>query len=189
MTITIESPLKIRRRLRAAFSPATMEEHLIQLKEKANTSLMALEYLNETPCLNLVRFYQIVSPWCDRSAELYELERKLARIDYGQYLKDRQALVSLAAQEERDLYGVNQTLTGQVPSMDTTLLGGYRCCGLTTRTVSYWESKRDKYTNELALIGQPDSPTIMEVIDNRASELLNNGLVRWKSFLQDLINS
>jgi hypothetical protein len=63
--------------------------------------------------------------------------------------------------------------------MDTTLLGGHRCCGLATKTVSYWESKRDEYENKLALIGQSDSPTIMAVIDERALELLSDGIKKW----------
>ena len=118
MTITLESPLRLRKRLRATFSPNTMKEQLDKLKRWAYTDLLELEYLpgsDRTIPLNLVRFYQVVSPWCEMGAELYKLDRKLARIDYGQYLKARQALVALAAQDERDIYGVNRTHSGEPP--------------------------------------------------------------------------
>lgn len=125
MAITLESPLNLRKRIRAAFFHATMAEQLSKLKLKAGKSLLTLEHLTGTTPLQLVAFYQIVSPWCDRSAELYQLERKLARIDYGQYNKVRQALTALAAQDERCLDGINRTSPGQQPSVHTTFLGKF----------------------------------------------------------------
>jgi hypothetical protein len=190
MTITLESPLRLRKRLRATFSPATTARQLNKLKDEAKQSLLELEYLYliKTPPLQLVAFYAAVSPWCDRNAELYQLERKLARIDYGQYTEARKALVALAAQEERDLYGVNQTSVGETPTMNTTFLGGDRC-GLPTKSVTYWENTRNVLGKQPALLGVANSPTIAQVIDDRASKPLNNGLVRWKSLLQALIYS
>jgi hypothetical protein len=181
----------LRNRIRAIFSSTTPVEQLDELKNEAKQSLLELEYLYliKTPPLQLVAFYAAVSPWCDRSAKLYQLERDLASIDYGQYEKARKALLALATQEERSIHGVNQTSPGQIPSMDTTLLGGHRCCGLATKTVSYWESKRNEYENKLALIGQSDSPTIMAVIDERALELLSDGIDRWSLLLQNIIDS
>lgn len=187
---TVLSNLHIPQRLRSLGNSSAQKE-LEQLKQEADKTHRALIFRSHggTPLIQLVHFYQLVSPWGDMSAELYKLERDLARIDYGQYLKARQALVALAAQDERAPYGVNQTSAGETPTTETTFLGGYRCCGLSTQTVSYWESKRDEYTTELALINEPDSPTIMEVIDNRASELLNDGIDRWYKLLFDLIQS
>ena len=190
MTITLESPLRLRKRLRATFSPNTMKEQLDKLKRWAYTDLLELEYLpgsDRTIPLNLVRFYQVVSPWCEMGAELYKLDRKLARIDYGQYLKARQALVALAAQDERDIYGVNRTHSGEPPTAENIFLGNR--CGLSTKTVDYWERKRGDYTTQPALIGRSDSPTIMGVIDAQASNLLAYGLDQWTPLLQDLIDS
>lgn len=193
MTITtILSNLHILQRLRSlGTSSAKVEQKLEHLKKEATGTHTALSLRSHggTPITQLVEFYRLVSPWCDKSAELYELERELALIDYGQHLKARQALVSLAAQEERNLYGVNQTSTGETPTTETTFLGGYRCCGLPTKTVAEWEAKRPEYSTELALINELDSPTIMAVIDARASELLNDGLDRWYKLLFNLIAS
>lgn len=182
--------LHIRKRIRATFSPATTAKQLNELKMKACTDLLALEYLlggDETIPLKLVNFYQLVSPWCDRSAKLYQLERKLARIDYGQYNKARPALVALAAQEERDPYGFNRAISGAIPTAEDVFLGNLY--GLWTKPVSKWENERAILASEPAIIGQSDSPTIMAVIDAQASKLLNDGIDRWTLFLQDLIDS
>ncbi len=188
MTITIESPIRLRKRLRAAFSPAITAKQLNELKQEAYTSLLTLEYLNGNPPLQLVDFYKNVSPWCDRSTELYQLEGALARIDYGQYNKARQALVALAAQNERDLYGVNRTCYGEIPTTENILLGERYC--LSTEPVSYWEKIRGNLGDKPALIMQPDAPTtISKVIDNQASEILANGLNRWNPLFQALIDS
>lgn len=179
----------LRNRIRAIFSSTTPVEKLDELKQWAYTDLLELESLpgsDGTIPLKLVRFYQVVSPWCDRSAELYQLERALARIDYGQHNKARDALVALAAREERDLYGVNKTSREQRPSRETTFLGNRR--GI-WHSVSHWESQRAILATEPDIIGQPDSCTVMEVIDAQASELLDNGIERWTPFLQDLIDS
>jgi hypothetical protein len=141
-----------------------------------------------TPPYKLVKFYSVVSPWCDRNAELYELERNLARIDYGQFDKARKALKALAAQDERDIYGVNRTYSGERPTAENIFLGERVC--LSTETVSYWERIRGNLGGKPALIMQPDSPaTISEVIDNQALELLTSGLNRWKPLFQALIDA
>jgi hypothetical protein len=189
---TILSKLRIPQRLRSLVSSAQLEQKLERLKMVAQIDHRALSsgltgLGGYTPLHRLVRFYSAVSPWCDRSTELYELERKLARIDSGQYTKAREALLALAAQDERYPYGPNQTSTGETPTVDTTFLGGDRC-GLPTKTVAKWEAIRAEYTTQPAIIGEPH-PTVMEVIDARASELMNDGLERWESLLQDLINS
>lgn len=179
----------LRNRIRAIFSSTTPVEQLDKLKQWAYTDLLELESLqgsDGTIPLNLVRFYQVVSPWCDRSAELYQLERALARIDYGQHNKARDALVALAAREERDLCGVNRTSQGQLPSRETTFLGNR--WEIWTQSVSRWDSQRTLLAAQPAIIGQPQ-PTVMEVIDAQASELLNDGIERWTLFLQDLIDS
>lgn len=188
MGITIESPLQLRRRIGALLSP-NLGKWLQGLQVGAKESLQTLTNLQGTPPEQLVVFYQIVSPWCDRNAELYQLECKLARIDYGtRYLKARKALVALAAQEERCRYGVNQTSVGETPTVDTTFLGGDRC-GLPTKPVTYWEKKRNVLWEQPALLGVSNSSTIAEVIDARALELLNDGLTRWKPLFQALIDS
>ena len=192
MAITILSNFHIPQRLRSlGTSSAQVEQKLEHLKMDAKIDHRALSsglVVAYTSLYKLVKFYSIVSPWCDRSSELYVLERKLALIDYGQHLKARQALVSLAAQEERNLYGVNQTSVGETPTVDTTFLGGDRC-GLPTNTVAYWENTRYVLGDQPALLGVANSPTIAQVIDSRASELLNDGLQRWNQLLQDLIDS
>lgn len=187
----IESPLHLRKRLCSLTKSSTqVRTELGQLKQEADKTLNALILLHEydgTVLTQLVIFYRLVSPWCDRGAELQQLKRNLSRIDYGQYTKACQALVKLAAREERSPCGVNRTSKGQVPSVHTTFLG--ERCQLSTETVSYWESVRDDLGSKFALIGRSDSPTIMEVIDARASELLNDGLERWYKLLFDLIQS
>lgn len=187
MGITIESPLKLRKRIRATFSPSTTVEELNQMRQEAYTSLLALDYLIGTTPLQLVDFYKEVSPWCDRSSELYELERKIARIDYGQHLKARKALVALAAQDERCRNGINRTSPEQAPSVHTTFLG--ERCQLSTEPVSYWESIREGLGSKPALIGRSDSPTVMEVIDAQASTFLSQGLARWQPLFQALIDA
>jgi len=183
MTITLESPIKIRKRILSFFSSNSVKE---ELEEKARNSLLALEGLKGTRPLQLVEFYQIVSPWCDRSAELYQLERSLARIDYGQYNKAREALVALAAQDERAPYGVNRAISGEIPTAENVFLGNR--CGLWTKTVAYWEATRAEYTTQPAAIGLPH-PTVMEVIDAQASTFLNQGIARWVPILRTLIDS
>lgn len=180
--------LNLRKRIRATFSTTPVKE-LNKLKFEADQILLELEYIdhNETPPLQLVAFYAIVSPWCDRSAELYLLEQALARIDHGQYLKARQALVALAAQDERAPYGVNRTSPRELPSRETTFLGNLELW-LLPQSVYRWESERTLLADNRAIIGQP-KPTVMEVIDTRASELLDDGINRWTLFLQDLIDS
>jgi hypothetical protein len=187
MATTIESPLKIRRRLRAAFSPAIAAKQLNELKVEARKSLLKLKGLSGKPPIQLVAFYVTVSPWCDRCAELYQLERALARIDYGQYDKARKTLIALAAQEVRYSSGVNRTRRGETPTAENIFLGNR--CGLSTKTVDYWERKRGDYTTQPALIGRSDSPTIMGVIDAQASNLLAYELDQWTPLLQDLIDS
>lgn len=188
MAITLESPIKLWKRLRAAFSPDNTAKQLNKLKDEAKQSLLELEYLYliEIPPLQLVKFYATVSPWCDRIDEIYQLERKLVLIDYGQYNKARQALVALTNQKERDPYGVNRTSQGQVPSSETTFLGNR--LGIWTQSVSRWESKRTLLAAEPAIIGQPQ-PTVMESIDAQASELLGDGIDLWTLLLQNLIDS
>jgi hypothetical protein len=187
MTITLESPLRLRKRLRALLSPA-LGEWVQGLQVGASGSLLTLNGLQGTPPKQLVAFYQVVSPWCDMGAELRQLEQELSRIDYGQYNKAREALVALAAQEERAPYGGNQTSVGETPTMNTTFLGGDRC-GLPTKSVTYWENTRNVLGKQPALLGVANSATIAQVIDTRALELLTDGLVRWKSLFEDLINS
>jgi hypothetical protein len=187
MVITIESPLKLRKRLLALLSPA-LREWLQGLQEEARGSLLTLNGLQGTPPEQLVAFYQVVSPWCDRGYELQQFEQELSWIDYGQYRKAREALMAIAAQDERCCYGVNWTSSGETPTVDTTFLGGDRS-GLTTNTVTYWEDNRNVLGEEPALLGVANSPTIAQVIDTRALELLTDGLVRWKSLFEDLINS
>lgn len=189
MAIATLTRLHLRKRIRAAFSPDNTAKQLNKLKDEAKQSLLELEYLYliKIPPLQLVKFYATVSPWCDRSVELYQLERKLARIDYGQYNKARPALVALAAQEERDPYGFNRAISGAIPTAEDVFLGD--CYGLWTKPVSKWENERAILASEPAIIGQPDSPTIMAVIDAQASKLLNDGIDRWTLFLQNLIYS
>ncbi len=184
--VTLQSPLQLRKRFHALRSP-TLGEWVQGLQVGARESLRTLSSLQGTLPEQLVAFYRVVSPWCDMGSELYELDRKLARIDYGQYLKARQALVALAAQDERDLYGVNRTHSGEPPTAENIFLGNR--CGLSTKTVDYWERKRGDYTTQPALIGRSDSPTIMGVIDAQASNLLAYGLDQWTPLLQDLIDS
>ena len=112
MTITLESPIKIRKRILSFSSSNSVKEELNELQEKARKSLLVLEGLKGNLPLQLVEFYQIVSPWCDKSSELYQLERSLSRIDYGQYTKARQALMAIDVQNERDLYGINRAISG-----------------------------------------------------------------------------
>jgi|LakMenEpi03Aug12_release.lakeMendotaPanAssembly.Ray.scaffolds.fasta_scaffold168115_2 hypothetical protein len=185
---TVLSNLRIPQRLRSLGNSFAQEE-LEQLKQEARIEYRALDLeLVEapTPPYKLVKFYIIVSPWCDRNAEIYQLERKLARIDYGQYTEARNALVALAAQEERCSSGVNRTSYGQLPSVETTFLGNR--CGLWTNTVAHWEANRDEHETQPAIIGKPH-PTVMEVIDAHASTFLSQGLARWKPLLQALIDS
>ncbi len=184
---TVLSNFHIPQRLRSlGTSSAQVEQKLEHLKKKATGTHTALSLRSHggTPLTQLVEFYRLVSPWCDRSAELIELERDLARIDYGQATKAREALVSLAAQEERNEF--NRTLPGQVPSMDTTFLG--ERFQLSTKTASYWESVREELGSKPAIIGKPHPP-VMEVIDDQALELLNDGLDQWYQLLFDLMAS
>jgi hypothetical protein len=187
---TVLSNLHIPQRLRSlGKSSAQVREELEELIQTARIDHRALDsglIGAHTPPYKLVKFYSVVSPWCDRNAELYELERNLARIDYGQFDKARKALKALAAQEERCSSGVNRTSSGQLPSVETTFLGNR--CGLWTNTVAHWEANRDEYETQLAIIGQPH-PTVMEVIDAHASTFLSQGLARWKPLLQALIDS
>lgn len=186
MTITIESPIKLRRRLRATFFPAITAKKLNELKVEARKSLLTLKELSGKPPLQLVGFYQVVSPWCDLRSELYELERKLGKIDYGQFDKARKALLNVAAQDERCRHGVNRTSRGQRPSVENTFLGNR--LGVWTQTVSQWERERAKWDTEPAIIGRPH-PTVMEVIDAQASTYLSQGITRWTLLLQALIDS
>jgi hypothetical protein len=185
MVITIESPLKLRKRLLALLSPA-LREWLQGLQEEARGSLLTLNGLQGTPPEQLVAFYQVVSPWCDRGYELRQFEQELSWIDYGQYRKAREALMAIAAQDERCCYGVNWTSSGETPTVDTTFLGNR--CDLCTNTVAHWEANRDEYKTQPAIIGHPH-PTVMEVIDAQASSFLSQGLARWKPLLQALIDS
>jgi hypothetical protein len=187
---TVLSNLRIPQRLRSLGNSFAQKE-LDQLKYEARIDRRALDLAligAHTPPYNLVRFYMVVSPWCDRKTELKQLERSLYRIDYGQYDKARKALLAIGDQEERCRYGVNQTTAGETPTVDTTLLGG-DCSGLTTNTVTYWEDNRYGLGKEPALLGVANSATIAQVIDTRALGLLTDGLVRWKSLFENLINS
>jgi ribonucleotide monophosphatase NagD (HAD superfamily) len=70
--------------------------------------------------------------------------------------------------------------------MDTTFLG--ERFQLSTKTASYWESVREELGSKPAIIGKPH-PTVMEVIDDQALELLNDGLDQWYQLLFDLMAS
>jgi len=163
----------LRNRIRAIFSSTTPVEQLDELKDEAKQSLLELEYLYlKTPPLQLVSFYAAVSPWCDRKDELRQLERALARIDYGQFSSVRKALGDIAAQDERCLDGVNRTSKGQRPVAETTFLGNR--LGIWTQSVSHWEEHRATLASEPTIIGQ-SHPTVMEVIDAQASTFLSQG--------------
>jgi hypothetical protein len=81
---TVLSNLHITQRLRSlAKSSDQVKTELEKLKKEADKTNRSLIFRSHggTPLTQLVHFYQLVSPWCDRSAKLYQLERDLARID------------------------------------------------------------------------------------------------------------
>jgi hypothetical protein len=111
---TVLSNLHIPQRLRSLGNSSAQKE-LEQLKQEAKIEYRALDLAligAHTPPYKLVKFYMVVSPWCDRKTELKQLERSLYRIDYGQYDKARKALLAIGDQEARCRYGVNQTSVG-----------------------------------------------------------------------------
>jgi hypothetical protein len=208
-TILSNLRTKLHQQLRSLRDSSKLKQQLFQLQKEAHESLMILNDLGSRNYLilnDLVVFYKTVSPWCDRSAELYELERKLTLIDSGQHTKAREALVALATQEERN--EVNRTSFGQEPSMYTIYLGGACKVGFYSyvfpmRKVIYWELKEiywsdylSKQRRKLNSIGQllPLQRPIQELeyVDKIVIlgwEHLHDGLERWESLLQDLINS
>lgn len=185
---TVLSNLHITQRLRSlTMSSDQVSVELEKIKEvvrRDETRLSLITAGGHTHLYRLVNFYQLVSPWCDRSVELYHLERALAHIDYGQYNKARQALVAIAAQEERDPYGVNRTVPMQVPTSVTTFVSSPW-----TKSVEWWEQNRKILEKEPYVIGESCSPTVMEVVDAKAKRIVQEGKERWTSLFHALVNS
>ena len=155
-----------------------------EVARRDETRLSLITAGGHTHLYRLVNFYQLVSPWCDRSVELYHLERALAHIDYGKYLKARQALVALAEQDERDPYGVNRTVPMQVPTSATTFVSSPW-----TKSVEWWEENRERLVREPYSIGDSCSPTVMEVVDAEAKRIVQEGKEKWTDLFHAIVNS
>ena len=96
------------------------------------------------PLDGIVRFFNEVSKWHDRKAEVQSIVGALKETNYGQYdemlnkLQDLQIEFEQAGRQE---YGWNRTKVGETVTPDNVFLGDI--FGLWTKTAAFWKTTKD----------------------------------------------
>src|SRR3989344_4054749 len=97
----------------------------------------------QNPLHEIVRFFDAVSRWHDREAEISGVIQGFVDVNYGQHdrtIRELHAFMVHCVRAGRDAYGWNRTKWGQQVTSDVVFLGNIY--GLFTHPVSFWQTQR-----------------------------------------------
>ena len=137
--------MQLKKRVKALF--ARPKRKLAVLVPELRSLREDLERAKKTqdPLREIVRFFDAVSRWHDRQAEILGIIQEFVDVNYGQHdktIRELHAFMAHCARAGRDEYGWNRTKYGEQVTPDKVFLGNIY--GLFTHPVTCWQAQRNE---------------------------------------------
>lgn len=190
MTITIESPLHLRKRVSILrSSPKKQLKKLVPELMELSNELQRVQRASESdPLCAIVPFFDQVSRWHDRSSEIRDLIKDFKKGNWGQYTPLIEALELLQnhfVNAGRDKSGWNRTQKGETVTEDRVFLGNIY--GLFTHPVSFWKQRKDKKKGGWGFSGM-EHLNSYDVVSQQASRFMLSHIGFMLRIIQILID-